>query len=49
MNYIGENLKEEVNFKAKGMGNVAPVGMFTPGWDWLTKLEIGDEIDCCDE
>ena len=31
------------------MANVAPLGMYTPGWDWLNNLQVGDLVDCCDE
>jgi hypothetical protein len=41
-------MTNESNYRAT-TSSLAPLGMFTPGWDWLNSLEEGDYIDCCDE
>jgi len=52
VSYLGESSKRDEQYDAKSgtkSDGIAPVGMYTTGWDWLNNLKVGDRIDCCDE
>jgi hypothetical protein len=46
--FLGESTKVKTDHSSEAP-IIAPKGMFTDAWEWMSQLKIGDRIDCCDE